>query len=86
MAWYHSVKPLGHLPSGAGPHDETNCCCSPEQTQHGLHLRGAEVSDHFHASADLTLWTKHPSVPMLVIQPELRYKIGNDCGRNVKSQ
>lgn len=41
----------------------------PQNTQHGSHLRGMEVSNHPHASADLTLMTKHPSVPQLVIQP-----------------
>jgi hypothetical protein len=41
----------------------------PNHIQHGLHLRGTRVSDHLHASADLTLRVKHLSVPELVIQP-----------------
>jgi hypothetical protein len=41
----------------------------PKHTQHGLYLRAMEVSDHLHASADLTLRAKHPGVPELVIQP-----------------
>jgi hypothetical protein len=40
----------------------------PKHTQHSLHLRGTEDSDHLHASADLTLRAKLPSVSELVIQ------------------
>jgi hypothetical protein len=39
-----------------------------QDSQHSLHLTGMKVSDH-HASVDLTLRAKHPSVPELVIQP-----------------
>jgi hypothetical protein len=39
-----------------------------KDTQHGSYLRGMEVSDHLHASADVTLSAKHPSVPELVMQ------------------
>jgi hypothetical protein len=42
----------------------------PKHMQHSLHLKGIEVSDHLHASADLILWAMHPSVPKLVIQPD----------------
>jgi hypothetical protein len=59
---------------------------TPKHTQHGLYIWGMEVSDHTHASADLTLRAKHPSVPELVIQPHwtIRYLCGNNCGCNMK--
>jgi hypothetical protein len=81
MAQYHPVQLLGHLLSET---DMTKLLFFlPKHTQHGLNLRGMEVSDHLHASADLRVM--HPSVSQSwsYSLTELRYIFGNDHGHNV---
>jgi hypothetical protein len=60
MVQYHSAQLLGHSQRQINITKLTVVFPPPKHTQHGLHLRGTDFSDHLHASADLTLEGKAP--------------------------